>query len=69
MIGFKDLHSHAWLVANGFLSWLQKSTRAKENTASWVLIAVTAYQEEKWENGIFLKVIIALLGYIFEKTN
>lgn len=34
LIGFKDTHRHAWLVAKGFFSWLQKSTRAKENTDS-----------------------------------
>lgn len=60
------------------LGWLPKASchgyrnqpePKRTQTASWVSIAVTAYQEEKWENGVFLKVFTALLGYIFEKTN
>lgn len=57
------------------LGWLPKASchgyrnqpePKRTQTASWVS---TAYQEEKWENGVFLKVFTALLGYIFEKTN
>lgn len=46
LIRFADPHSLAWLIVNGFLSWLQKLTKAKAIRASWVSTTVTAYQED-----------------------